>query len=54
MVTEANVDGAKIAGWMCNMHFAGTIWQSTGVIVLLPNGFFTCPNPPQRHWYLPG
>lgn len=53
-VTPENSYGAGIAWWVCRMHLVGGLWQGRIALVLLPRDWFHCPNPPARHWPLPG
>lgn len=51
LVTPENRFMAGLAWYICDMDLVGTIWQNNPVLMLLPKGYFTCPNPPDRRWY---
>jgi len=49
-VTDANRYGATIAWYVCRMHLVGGEWHGENALVLVPAGWFPCPDPPQRIW----
>lgn len=54
LVTEENKVGAGIAWYVCRMQLVGGVWDGAVRLILLPEGFFPCPAPPEAVWATPG